>query len=191
MKSIWGRWVAGIDEAGRGPLAGPVVAAAVILDPRKPISGVADSKILPAERRERLSSEIKKWALCWALGRAESHEVDALNILQGSLLAMQRAVQSLPILPDLVLVDGNRAPPLDCPTQTVVKGDALVAAIAAASILAKVARDSEMRELDRRYPGYGLAQNKGYPTPHHLEALCELGVTPVHRRSYGPVRRLL
>jgi ribonuclease HII len=183
--------IAGVDEAGRGPLAGPVIAAAVILDTDKPIVGLADSKVLSAGRREELSLLIKQRALCWALGRAEVEEIDRLNILQASLLAMQRAVAALMIAPDLALVDGNQSPKLSCPTQTVVRGDATIPAISAASILAKVARDAEMRELDTLYPGYGFAQHKGYPTDAHLQALGRWGVSPEHRRSFGPVRRLI
>jgi len=183
--------LAGVDEVGRGPLAGPVVAAAVILDPQRPLEGLKDSKQLSERRREELDAQIRERALAWALGRAEVHEIDRINILQASLLAMQRAVAALTVAPELVLVDGNRCPRLDYPSQAVVKGDALVPAISAASIIAKVARDREMVELDRRYPGYGLARHKGYPSKAHLSALQELGVTPVHRRSYAPVRRLL
>ncbi|HHH43919.1 MAG TPA: ribonuclease HII [Gammaproteobacteria bacterium] len=183
--------LAGVDEVGRGPLAGPVVAAAVILDPQRPLEGLRDSKKLTARRREILAVQIREQALAWALGRAEVHEIDRINILQASLLAMQRAVAGLALAPELVLVDGNRCPALDYPSQAVVRGDSLVPAISAASIIAKVSRDQEMVELDRRYPGYGLAQHKGYPSKAHLEALQTLGVTPVHRRSYAPVRRAL
>jgi ribonuclease HII len=183
--------VAGVDEAGRGPLAGPVVAAAVILDPEHPIAGLADSKKLSASRRARLEREIQAHALCWAVGRAEVEEIDRINILQASLLAMQRAVAALSVQPGRVLVDGNQCPRLPMAVEAVVKGDQTVAAISAASILAKEARDRELVELDTRYPGYGLAAHKGYPTKTHLEALQRLGVTEVHRRSYGPVARLL
>jgi ribonuclease HII len=183
--------LAGVDEVGRGPLAGPVVAAAVILDPQRPLEGLKDSKQLSERRREELDQQIRERALAWALGRAEVHEIDSINILQASLLAMQRAVAGLTVSPELVLVDGNRCPRLDYPSQAVIKGDALVPVISAASIIAKVARDREMVELDRRYPGYGLARHKGYPSKAHLSALQDLGVTPVHRRSYAPVRRLL
>lgn len=183
--------VAGVDEAGRGPLAGPVFAAAVILDGEKPIVGLADSKTLAPTQRETLARTIKKQALCWALGRAEVDDIDQLNILQASLLAMRRAVEALKFAPDLVLVDGNRAPPLSCAVATVVKGDAAVSVIAAASILAKVARDAEMRALDVQYPGYGFSRHKGYATPAHLLALGIYGVSPVHRRNFAPVRRLL
>lgn len=180
--------VAGVDEAGRGPLAGPVVAAAVILDPARPIVGLADSKQLSPAQRERLALAIRTESCAWALGRAEVEEIDALNILQATLLAMQRAVAALAPAPVLALVDGNRAPRLTCRVETVIKGDATVPAISAASILAKVARDAEMCELDARYPGYGFAVHKGYPTAAHIQALDRIGVSAVHRRSFGPVR---
>jgi ribonuclease HII len=183
--------IAGVDEVGRGPLAGPVVAAAVILDETRPIEGLADSKVLSATRREELACLIRERALCWALGRAEVEEIDHLNILQASLLAMQRAVTALKTYPDLAVVDGNQAPKLSCHVQTVVRGDVTIPAISAASILAKVARDAEMCELDTLYPGYGFAKHKGYPTDAHLKALERSGVSPIHRRSFGPVRRLL
>lgn len=185
------RLTAGVDEVGRGPLAGPVVAAAVILDPARPIAGLKDSKQLSERKREALAAQIRSDALAWALGRAEVEEIDAINILQASLLAMQRAVAALSLAPELVLVDGNHCPRLACPAQAIVKGDNLVPAISAASILAKVSRDREMLDLDARYPGYGLAQHKGYPSKAHLAALQTLGASPVHRRSYAPVRRLL
>jgi len=185
------RLVAGVDEVGRGPLAGPVVAAAVILDPARPIPGLADSKKLSERRRERLADQIRAQALAWALGRAEVEEIDRVNILQASLLAMQRAVEALAVAPHSALVDGNRLPRLACEARAIVGGDASEAAISAASIVAKVARDREMVELDAVHPGYGLARHKGYPTRQHLEALRCLGVTPIHRRSFGPVRRLL
>jgi ribonuclease HII len=183
--------VAGVDEVGRGPLAGPVVAAAVILDPARPVDGLADSKKLSEKRRNLLSAQIREHALAWSLGRAEVEEIDRINILQASLLAMQRAVDALGQAPELVLVDGNRCPTLACPVQAVVRGDALVPVIGAASIVAKVSRDREMVELDALYPGYGLAQHKGYPSRMHLEALRRLGVSPVHRRSYAPVKRVV
>jgi ribonuclease HII len=183
--------VAGVDEVGRGPLAGPVVAAAVILDPARPIAGLKDSKQLSERKREALAGEIRNAALAWALGRAEVEEIDSINILQASLLAMQRAVVALSLVPELVVVDGNQCPRFTCPAQAIVKGDSLVPAISAASILAKVSRDREMQELDARYPGYGLAQHKGYPSKAHLAALQALGASPVHRRSYAPVRRVL
>ncbi len=182
---------AGVDEVGRGPLAGPVVAAAVILNPERPIHGLADSKKLTEKRRERLALEIREHALAWALGRAEVEEIDRINILQASLLAMQRAVSKLHLDPELVLIDGNRCPELTYPAQAIIKGDALVPAISAASIIAKVSRDQEMRDLDVEFPGYGLASHKGYPSKKHLEAINELGVTHIHRRSYAPVRRAL
>ncbi len=182
---------AGVDEVGRGPLAGPVVAAAVILDPARPLDGLRDSKKLTEKRREALYDEICASALAWSLGRAEVEEIDRINILQASLLAMRRAVDGLAIEPERVLVDGNRCPQLRQPCEAIVKGDDLVAAISAASIIAKVTRDREMAALDAEYPGYGLARHKGYPSKAHLEALRTLGVTPIHRRSYAPVRRLL
>ncbi len=183
--------VAGVDEAGRGPLAGPVIAAAVILDPEHPIAGLRDSKKLTEKRRNILFDEITSNALAWAVGRADVEEIDRINILQATLLAMRRAVEQLMPAADAVLVDGNQCPQLSCPVQAVIKGDDKVAAISAASIIAKVSRDCEMLELDSLYPGYGLARHKGYPSRMHLEALQKLGVTPIHRRSYAPVRRLL
>jgi ribonuclease HII len=183
--------IAGVDEVGRGPLAGPVVAAAVILDETKPIEGLADSKTLSAKRREELSVLIKERALCWALGRAEVEEIDQLNILQASLLAMKRAVEALSLTPLLVLVDGNQAPELGYPVQTIIRGDATVPAISAASILAKVTRDAEMCILDSRFPGYGFSKHKGYPTAAHLHALEIQGVSSIHRRTFRPVRQRL
>ncbi|WP_456448085.1 ribonuclease HII [Thiolapillus sp.] len=183
--------ICGVDEVGRGPLAGPVVAAAVILDPAQPISGLDDSKKLTEKRREALFEEIRNKALAWSLGRAEVEEIDRINILQASLLAMQRAVEALPVSPDHALVDGNKLPVLSCSAEAIVGGDGSVACISAASIMAKVSRDREMFVLDQRYPGYGLARHKGYPTKAHLEALAALGVTEIHRCSFGPVRRLL
>jgi ribonuclease HII len=185
-------WVAGVDEAGRGPLVGAVVAAAVILDPDRPIVGLADSKKLSERRREQLALEIRAKSLSWALGRAEVEEIDRLNILHASLLAMQRAILALSVRPELVLVDGNRVPPgLAMEARAEVRGDDRIEAISAASILAKTARDEEMRQLDQLYPHYGLARHKGYPTKEHLEALSRHGVTPLHRSSFGPVRKLL
>jgi len=181
--------IAGVDEAGRGPLAGPVIAAAVILG--NVIEGLADSKKLSAATRERLSLEIKARAQAWAIGRADVWEIDQMNILRASLLAMQRAVAALAIQPHEVLVDGNQLPALDCCARAVVGGDASVPEISAASIIAKVTRDREMGELDLHYPGYGLAVHKGYPTRAHVAALEQLGPSPVHRRSFAPVRRLL
>lgn len=184
-------YIAGVDEVGRGPLVGAVVTAAVILDPFRPIQGLADSKKLSEKRREALFLEIKDKALAWSLGRAEPEEIDKLNILQATMLAMQRAVAGLTIQPDWVLVDGNRVPDFPMPSQAVIKGDSLVAEISAASILAKVTRDREMLELDQRYPGYGFAAHKGYPTALHLQQLALLGVTPQHRQSFAPVRNRL
>lgn len=183
--------VAGVDEVGRGPLCGPVVTAAVILDPQQPIVGLNDSKKLSEARRELLYDEICAKALAWCIARAEVEEIDRLNILHATMLAMQRAVQGLSIRPMLVLVDGNRCPVLPMPSRPVIGGDALEPAIAAASILAKVSRDREMQLLDAQYPGYGLAQHKGYPTPKHLKALQRLGPTPIYRRSFAPVQRAL
>jgi ribonuclease HII len=184
--------VAGVDEVGRGPLAGPVVAAAVILDPARPVDGLADSKALSPARRETLAAAIRERALAWALARAEVEEVDRLNVLQASLLAMRRAVIALTPAPGHVFVDGNAVPPgLGVPATAVVGGDARVAEIAAASILAKVARDAEMVALDAEHPGYGFASHKGYPVREHLAALGRLGPSPVHRRSFAPVRALL
>lgn len=185
------RYIAGVDEVGRGPLVGAVVTAAVILDPNQPIEGLADSKKLSEKRRIALAEEIKAKALSWSLGRAEPEEIDRLNILHATMLAMQRAVAGLAIAPDFVLVDGNRIPQLPMPAQAVVKGDSLVAEISAASILAKVARDLEMEELDKQYPAYGFAQHKGYPTKLHFEKLAELGATPFHRKSFAPVAKIL
>lgn len=180
--------IAGVDEVGRGPLVGAVVTAAVILDPNNPIQGLADSKKLSEKKRLALAEEIKQKALAWSLGRAEPQEIDELNILHATMLAMQRAVKSLKIQPHFVLVDGNRIPDLAMPAQAIVKGDSLVAEISAASILAKVARDQEMAELDRQFPQYEFAKHKGYPTKVHLEKLAEFGALPQHRRSFSPVR---
>jgi ribonuclease HII len=183
--------VAGVDEAGRGPLAGPVVAAAVILDELHPVRGLADSKVLSPLRRERLYDEIRARALCCAVASASAEEIDRLNILQATLLAMQRAVAGLRLLPHRVLVDGNRVPLLRMPVAAIVKGDAKVAAISAASILAKVTRDRLCHELHMQYPHYGFATHKGYPTPEHLAALLRHGPCAAHRRSFGPVRNAL
>lgn len=179
--------VCGVDEAGRGPLAGPVVAAAVILDPACPIEGLDDSKKLTAKRREALAVKIRAKALSWAIAEASVEEIDRINILQGSLLAMRRAVEALGILPSFALIDGNRCPQLLCPAQAIVGGDGKVASIAAASILAKTSRDAGMLELHAIYPQYGFDRHKGYPTPAHLRALREHGVSAAHRRSYAPV----
>lgn len=183
--------IAGVDEVGRGPLVGAVVAAAVILDPNNPVAGLADSKKLSEKKRDALYPEIVDKALAWSLGRAEVEEIDRINILHASMLAMQRAVMALSLKPQHVMVDGNRCPDLPYPSTAVIKGDSKVEAIAAASIIAKVSRDREMVELDAQYPGYGIAGHKGYPTKAHLQALSELGVTPVHRRSFGPVKKLI
>ena len=185
-----GHLVAGVDEVGRGPLAGDVVAAAVILS-ESPPEAVTDSKMLTPERREALAERIRDEAISWALGRATVAEIDELNILQASLLAMRRAVEALPIQPSLVLVDGNRLPKWPYEARAIVKGDLTEPSIGAASILAKVQRDAEMLALHERYPAYGFDRHKGYPTKAHLAALETAGISPVHRRSFGPVRRLL
>lgn len=184
-------WVCGVDEVGRGPLAGPVVAAAVILDPAAPIEGLDDSKKLSAGRREQLFDEICAKAAAWSLGRAEVAEIDSLNILHASLLAMRRAVLALPLAPGHALVDGNRLPALPCSASAIVGGDGCEPCIAAASIVAKVVRDREMVALDAVYPGYGLAGHKGYPTRAHVAALQRLGATEIHRRSFAPVREVI
>ena len=180
--------LAGCDEAGRGPLAGDVVAAAVILDPKKPIDGLDDSKKLTEKKRELLFDEIISKAKSWCVARASVEEIDQINILQASLLAMHRAVQGLHVQPEYVLVDGNKLPKWKYSAEAVVKGDSRVAAISAASILAKVVRDREMVELDKKFPGYGLAEHKGYPTQYHLEAVIRMGITEIHRKSFAPVR---
>ncbi|MBK1644384.1 ribonuclease HII [Thiocapsa imhoffii] len=183
--------IAGVDEAGRGPLAGPVCAAAVILDPDSPIIGLADSKRLNARRRDALDAVIREQALAWSIAWASAEEIDRINILRASLLAMQRAVSALNIAPVRVLVDGQQCPDLPCATEAVVGGDGCIPAISAASILAKVARDRCMGELDVHYPHYGFARHKGYPTRAHLAALQHHGPCAEHRRSFAPVRRLL
>lgn len=183
--------VAGVDEAGRGPLAGPVVAAAVILDDLQPIKGLADSKVLSARKRERLFDEIRARALCCSIASASAEEIDRINILQATLLAMKRAVEGLRLLPHRVVVDGNRVPSLKMPVVAIVSGDAKVQAISAASILAKVQRDRWCAEVHMRHPGYGFDKHKGYPTPEHLAALQRLGPCADHRRSFGPVRAVL
>ena len=190
FQSTAGHLVAGVDEVGRGPLAGDVVAAAVILNYPTP-EGVTDSKMLTPERREELAARIRDEAACWALGRATVAEIDEMNILQASLLAMHRAVAALTIQPSMVLVDGNRLPVWPYEARAIVKGDLTEPAIGAASILAKVQRDGEMLALNEHYPGYGFDRHKGYPTKAHLAALEHLGVCPAHRKSFGPVRRLL
>ncbi|MFT4925862.1 MAG: ribonuclease HII [Phenylobacterium sp.] len=179
--------IAGVDEVGRGPLVGDVVTAAVILDPNRPIEGLADSKKLSEKKRNLLAEQIRERALCWAIGRASPSEIDQLNILQATMLAMTRAVEQLSITPEFVFIDGNRCPPLAMPAQAIVKGDARVAEISAASILAKVTRDAEMQALDQIFPQYGFAQHKGYPTKLHLEKLQQHGVTEHHRKSFKPV----
>ncbi len=186
--SYQGLLLAGCDEAGRGPLAGDVVAAAVILDPENPIVGLDDSKKLTEKKRELLFDEIQRKAKSWCVARASVDEIDRINILHASLLAMARAVQGLHIQPEHVLVDGNKLPKWNYIAEAVVKGDSRVAAISAASILAKVVRDREMVALDKHYPGYGLAEHKGYPTKMHMEALERLGITPIHRKTFAPVR---
>ncbi|WP_330961767.1 ribonuclease HII [Photobacterium sp. 53610] len=180
--------IAGVDEVGRGPLVGAVVTAAVILDPANPIEGLTDSKKLSEKKRLALFDEIKEKALSWSLGRCEPSEIDELNILQATMVAMQRAVAGLSVEPGFVLIDGNKVPQLPMPAQAVVKGDLRVAEISAASILAKVTRDQEMVELDARYPAYGFAQHKGYPTKAHFAALEAFGAIDEHRKSFKPVR---
>lgn len=186
-----GEVICGVDEAGRGPLAGAVFAAAVILDPLKPIEGLRDSKKLSEARRDVLAEQIKSNALAWSIASCSESEIDSLNILQASLLAMRRAVESLKVLPTLALIDGNRCPVMSIRSEAIVKGDDKVEAISAASILAKTARDASLMELHAIYPHYGFDQHKGYPTALHLERLRQFGVSPVHRKSYAPVRELL
>lgn len=188
---ICGGRTAGVDEVGRGPLAGPVVAAAVILDPAHPIAGLADSKKLSEKKRARLADEIRQFALAWAIGRIDHTEIDRINILQASLLAMKVAIEALTVTPEHVMVDGNQCPRIMLSVEAVVRGDQTVPVISAASILAKVVRDEEMVALDSVYPGYGFAKHKGYPTADHLLALEKLGPSPIHRRSFGPVNRLI
>ncbi len=182
------RLLAGVDEVGRGPLAGDVVTAAVILDPERPIEGLADSKKLSEKRRQNLYHEITEKALCWSIGRANVAEIDQINILQATMLAMIRAVKMLALVPEMVLVDGNSLPEWHYPARAIVGGDGRIAAISAASIVAKVTRDTEMVELDKIYPGYGFAAHKGYGTTGHLAALQALGPSLVHRHSFRPVR---
>jgi ribonuclease HII len=181
--------IAGVDEAGRGPLAGPVIAAAVIFHPGKTIAGVTDSKKLTAKKRETLYVKIIAECLCYGVGRADAEEIDRLNILQASLLAMQRAVSQLLLKPDKVLVDGNLCPVLSCETEAIVQGDYTVPVISAASIIAKVLRDKEMDLYEQQFPGYGFAEHKGYGTAEHLAAIHRLGITPIHRKSFEPVRQ--
>ncbi len=187
--------ICGVDEAGRGPLAGAVYAAAVMLNPDRPIQGLADSKKLSEKRRDALAVEIKQHALAWAVASSSVEEIDRINILQASLLAMKRAIEAMQaqfnITPDLVQVDGNKSPQISLPCEAIVKGDSKVQAISAASILAKTARDAELYALDKQYPLYGFAQHKGYPTVSHMVLLQQHGVSPVHRKSYAPVRALL
>ncbi len=183
--------IAGVDEVGRGPLAGPVVTAAVILDPNKPIEGLADSKKLSHKRRVALSEEIKEKALAWSLGRSEIEEIDQINILQATMVAMQRAVASLTIKPTKVLVDGNRTPDFSIPAEAIIKGDGKIPAISAASIIAKVSRDQEMCEMDKQFPGYGFASHKGYGTKQHLAAIEQLGICAIHRKSFAPIKNKL
>lgn len=188
--------IAGVDEAGRGPLAGPVVAAAVILDPARPIRGLRDSKQLPPERREVLAARIRERAIAWAVSAADHEEIDLLNILQATLLAMKRALLELQQRPTMIMIDGNCSPYLfdcfaDCHVRTVVGGDAILPSISAASIIAKTYRDALMVGMCARYPGYGLSQHFGYATPQHLAALAQLGPCPIHRRSFNPLRSWL
>lgn len=183
--------IAGVDEAGRGPLAGPVVAAAVILDPDNPIEGLRDSKKLSEEVRERLALEIKEKALCWSVAHATVEEIDEINILQATMLAMKRAIEGLRIKPGLVLVDGNRLPPVKLPMDAIVKGDDLVPAISAASIIAKTTRDGWLREIDKTYPEYGFAKHKGYGVKAHIAAIEKYGVLPVHRKTFAPVSGMI
>lgn len=183
--------IAGVDEVGRGPLAGPVVAAAVILNPDSRIEGLLDSKLLTDKSRERLDIEIRKYALSWCIAEASVEEIDSLNILHASMLAMSRAVEGLSRQPDLALIDGNRCPEIDCPAQAVVKGDQRVQAISAASIIAKVSRDRYMVELHDIHPQYGFDSHKGYPTAQHRQAIADYGVLDLHRRSFKPVREAL
>lgn len=202
LRDFWGRkevearndgagWICGVDESGRGPLAGPVFAACVVLDPCRPIEGLADSKTLSEEKRNYLTLAIKTHSIAWAIGSASVHEIDRINILQASLLAMKRAVANLSVTPGRVLVDGNHSPRVRYPVTTIVRGDSLVPEISAASILAKTARDAVMVALHRRYPHYGFEQHKGYSTEQHLAALRAHGVSAAHRRSFAPVREIL
>lgn len=186
-----GELICGVDEAGRGPLAGPVTAAAVILDPAHPIEGLKDSKKLSEAQRDLLAEQIKKHALAWSIAESSVEEIDTLNILQATMLAMRRAVEGLKITPSLALIDGNRCPVMPIRSEAIVKGDDKVAAISAASILAKTARDHLLAELHRVYPQYALDQHKGYPTALHLARLKEFGVSAIHRKSYAPVKALL
>lgn len=183
--------ICGVDEAGRGPLAGPVYAAAVVLDPSDPVAGLADSKVLSERSRELLAKEIMSRALAWMISSASVQEIDEMNILQASMLAMKRAIEGITVHFDEAQVDGNRCPVVSVPIRAIVRGDATVAAISAASILAKTARDAEMRRLHHIYPGYDLDRHKGYPTRDHIAAIAENGVLPIHRRTFGPVKKAL
>lgn len=183
--------ICGVDEAGRGPLAGAVYAAAVILNPERPILGLADSKKISEKKRDLLSIEIKQHALAWAIASSSVEEIDSINILQASMLAMKRAIEQLQIKADLVLVDGNKCPNIQLPCEAIIKGDSKVQAISAASILAKTARDADLYILDAQYPQYGFSQHKGYPTAKHLEMLAMHGISPVHRLSYAPVKKII
>ena len=191
FKEIGGEIICGVDEAGRGPLAGPVFAAAVILDPANPIAGLRDSKKLSAAKREALAVLIQRDALAWSIAQCSEAEIDALNILQATMLAMRRAIEGLSLLPTLALIDGNRCPPCAMRAEAIIKGDDKVAEISAASILAKTARDAVLLTMHQQYPQYAFDQHKGYPTALHLERLRLHGVAPVHRKSYAPVRALL
>jgi len=191
MRAMPERLVCGVDEAGRGPIAGPVFAAAVLLDPRRRIAGLTDSKLLSAPQREALAHAIRDSALCWAVGSASVEEIDRLNILQATLLAMRRAVQALAVAPHEAWIDGNQCPPLACTARAVIGGDRRVRQISAASIIAKTARDAEMRHLHERFPHYGLDQHKGYATAEHLARLARYGACEIHRRSFAPVRQML
>lgn len=191
MRAVPERLICGVDEAGRGPIAGPVYAAAVLLDPRRRIAGLRDSKLLPPGRREALAEAIRGRALAWAVASASVEEIDRLNILQASLLAMRRAVEALAVAPQEAWIDGNQCPLLGCAVRAVIGGDRRVRQISAASILAKTARDAEMLRLHERFPHYGLDQHKGYPTPEHLARLAQFGACEIHRRSFAPVRQVL
>jgi ribonuclease HII len=183
--------LAGVDEAGRGPLAGPVIAAAVILDPARPIKGINDSKKLSESKREELAIIIREQAICWAVGRADVDEIDRINILHATMLAMSRAIDGLSPAAEHALIDGNRCPVLQCTSQAIIKGDQRMVSIAAASIIAKVTRDHEMLAMHDKYPEYGFDQHKGYGTKVHMDALQKYGATEIHRRSFSPVRRVL
>ena len=183
--------VAGVDEVGRGPLAGPVIAAAVILNPSKPINNLCDSKKISSKKRLLLSEKIKMHSIAWSLGRAEVYEIDKLNILQASLLAMRRAIDTLAVRPDIVLVDGQYTPNISMKKIAIIKGDSFIPAISAASIIAKIERDSEMIALDKIYPGYGFSSHKGYPTKQHIQSLKKLGITKIHRCSFSPVAKYI